>query len=244
MCPPSCIAPLLLASATAAEGGQLLGQAPGAGALAGRPLLRPPAGPAPIAAAAPDAALPPLAAPSPGRDHRGAAPPPAAAPAWIACGADDSPRDPCRRCLLLLLLAPVAPLLCRPERWCRCSRWLAVARRISSRSSSQVSGEEASAARCWGETYSPKGSSEFIPSSCGITGGARQGRRSFWQLALQPAGAGCRPPLWLAGSQPDGHQRRTSSCRALKHRGHSRLRCAHCMMHCTQWRIGRNARKF
>lgn len=25
---------------------------------------------------------------------------------------------------------------------------------------------------------------------------------------------------------------RTSSCRLLKHNGHSRLRCAHCMMHC------------
>lgn len=46
---------------------------------------------------------------------------------------------------------------------------------------------------------------------------------------------------WCAGKQ-EGEQARqvarskppTSSCRLLKHRGHSRLRCAHCMMHCKQ----------
>lgn len=143
--------PLLLLASSPAAGGQLLGW-PGAGALAARPaalLLLLAASPAicqPWLLAGAAAAAPPL--------------PP------MGCGAEASPREPCRRCRPLLLPAAADALARRAERCARaCSRWLAAVRRISSRSSSQVSRVACSAARCSGEMYSPNGSSAFMSSS-------------------------------------------------------------------------------
>lgn len=119
-------------------------------------------------------------------------------------------------------------------------------RRCSRCSSSHVSrptmkcGALADAMRS-GATYSPNGSSSFRAASCTVHPGQEYHPTVLWAAHTPMCGALSAVPRWgiamtRVGEGMVGRRERLTRRRsALKHMGHSLLRCAHCMIHC-RWK--------